>query len=170
MLAKARHHIADPKDLLSLYRSLFSSIQTFGAQIWGLINNYKLKKIERAKKKLLLGSSHFQIIIHTLHLFSKRKKYWGFKSIFSFSTFFLFTILKTKISQTALTTSSLIMRRTGFIQELNHKQLQNLRLHLNTNKLNMDVNLSLTQVWRFGTDLPNNFFLILIWPSCLEKN
>ena len=53
MLAKARHHLADPKDLLSLYHSLFSSIQTYGAQIWGLLSNPKMDKIERAKKAAL---------------------------------------------------------------------------------------------------------------------
>ena len=73
MLAKARHHIADPKDLLSLYHSLFSSIQTFGAQIWGLISNYKFKKIERAKKtalRIITFSDHYT---HSAPIFQEKK-------------------------------------------------------------------------------------------------
>ena len=50
MLSKARHHLADPKDLLPLYHSLFASVQNYGAQVWGLLNNAKINKIERAQK------------------------------------------------------------------------------------------------------------------------
>ena len=73
MLAKIRHHLADPKYLLSLYYSLFSSTQTYGSQIWGLLSNYKLKKVERAQKaavRIITFADHYA---HTAPIFQELK-------------------------------------------------------------------------------------------------
>ncbi len=53
MLAKARHQLADKKYLLPLYHSIFASVQNYGAQVWGLLSNPQIKKIERAQKAAL---------------------------------------------------------------------------------------------------------------------
>ena len=73
MLAKARHHLADPKDLLSLYHSLFSSILNYGAQIWGLISNSNVHKIERAKKAALRIITFSDFNTHSAPIFQELK-------------------------------------------------------------------------------------------------
>ena len=53
MLAKARHFITNKKDLLSIYYSMFSSILTYASQVWGLLDNPALNKVESAHKAAL---------------------------------------------------------------------------------------------------------------------
>ena len=49
MLAKTRYHLSR-KDIISVYYSIFSSIQNYGSQIWGLLSNPALQKIDRLQK------------------------------------------------------------------------------------------------------------------------
>ena len=50
MLAKARHYISQRKELISIYYSMFSSILIYASQVWGLLDNPALGKIQRAQK------------------------------------------------------------------------------------------------------------------------
>ena len=73
MLAKAIHHLADPKDLLPLYHSIFASIQNYGAQVWGLLSNPKIKQIERAQKAALRIITFSDIMAHSGPIFQELK-------------------------------------------------------------------------------------------------
>ena len=73
MLAKARHQLADLKDLLPLYHSLFASVQNYGAQIWGLLNNSKIQKIERAQKAALRIITFSDFMANSAHIFQELK-------------------------------------------------------------------------------------------------
>ena len=73
MLAKARHHILQKKDLLSIYYSMFSSILTYGSQVWGLLDNPTLDKIERAQKAAVRIISFSEFKAHTSPIFNEIK-------------------------------------------------------------------------------------------------
>ena len=73
MLAKARYHIADNKDLLSIYHSMFSSIQRYAAQVWGLLDNSYLNKVERAQKAALRIITFSEFNSHSAPIFQELK-------------------------------------------------------------------------------------------------
>ncbi len=71
MLAKVRYHVADPKYILTMYHSLFASIQNYGAQVWGLLGNSKIKKVERAQKAALRIITFADFYAHTNPIFQE---------------------------------------------------------------------------------------------------
>ena len=73
MLAKARHQLADPKDLLPLYHSMFASILNYGALIWGLLSNSKIQKIQRAQKAALRIITFSDFTAHSAPIFQELK-------------------------------------------------------------------------------------------------
>ena len=73
MLAKARHFLTDTKDLISLYYTIFSSILTYGAQVWGLLSNSKLNKVETAQKAAIRIISFSDFHAHTSPIFKSLK-------------------------------------------------------------------------------------------------
>ncbi len=73
MLSKSRHYIPDSKDLISLYYALFSSILTYGSQVWGLLSNPNLQKVERAQKAALRIITFSDFNAHTAPLFNDLK-------------------------------------------------------------------------------------------------
>ena len=73
MLAKARHHIDNKKDLLSIYHSMFSSIQTYASQVWGLLDNSSLSKVERTQKAAVRIITFSEYNSHSAPIFQELK-------------------------------------------------------------------------------------------------
>ena len=68
MLAKTRYHLLK-KDLISLYYSIFSSILNYGSQIWGLLSNPALHKIDRLQKSAVRIITFSDYDAHTATIF-----------------------------------------------------------------------------------------------------
>jgi hypothetical protein len=68
MLAKVRHFL-DEKDLVSMYHSLFSSLLTYGSQIWGQTENSAIKKVIRCQNSALkiISFSEFKAPLNPLY-------------------------------------------------------------------------------------------------------
>ena len=52
MLAKIRHYVNE-KTLLNIYHGIFSSIMTYGSQIWGQFANKHVKRIQKLQNKAI---------------------------------------------------------------------------------------------------------------------
>ena len=52
MLAKIRHYVNE-KTLLNIYHGIFSSIMTYGSQIWGQFTNKHVKRIQKLQNKAI---------------------------------------------------------------------------------------------------------------------
>ena len=72
MLSKARHYIPK-KELISLYYTIFSSILTYGSQIWALLDNPTLQKIERTQKAAIRIITFSEFKSHSLPMFQELK-------------------------------------------------------------------------------------------------
>ena len=73
MLAKARHYIYRNNDLVSIYYSMFSSILLYASQVWGLLDNPTLAKIERAQKSAIRIISFSEYNAHSSPIFNNLK-------------------------------------------------------------------------------------------------
>ena len=52
MLSKIRHYV-DEKTIRNIYFGIFSSVMTYGSQIWGQFPNSHVKRIEKLQNKAL---------------------------------------------------------------------------------------------------------------------
>ena len=76
MLAKARHYI-DKQTLRNLYFSIFSSLMTYGSQIWGQNQNVHVKRIMKLQNKAIriINFSNFEDPSSSLYKNSKILKF-----------------------------------------------------------------------------------------------
>lgn len=72
MLSKARYYIPK-KELISLYYTIFSSILTYGSQVWGLLDNPTFRKIERTQKAAVRIITFAEFKAHSLPIFQELK-------------------------------------------------------------------------------------------------
>ncbi len=54
-----------------MYHSLFASIQNYGAQVWGLLGNWKIKTVERVQKAAVRIITFADFYAHTNQIFQE---------------------------------------------------------------------------------------------------
>ena len=76
MLTKIRHYV-NKNTLRSIYYGIFSSILTYGCQIWGQIQNKYVNRVIKLQDKAIriINFAHFNASTKRLHYNSKNLKF-----------------------------------------------------------------------------------------------
>ena len=118
MLSKIRHYVSEPT-LRSIYYGIFSSILTYGSQVWGQIQNKNINRLIKLQDKAVrtINFAHYQQSRNPLYEKSKILKFTDNIKTLNF----LFVILKGNVP-TALNCLNLVQNVHTYNTRASHQQ------------------------------------------------